>query len=92
MMAEDFDATPAEQLVTNYIDLSQNEDDAMLRNQIVGAKKLTLNRMKIEGVLRSRGSQARRALLPLLKHPNAQVRLNAAKRLLAVALAEGGNT
>jgi hypothetical protein len=41
--------------------------------------------MKIENVLRARGLEARRALLPLLKHRHPQVRLDAAKHLLGIA-------
>lgn len=36
---------------------------------------------KIYDVLRARGVEARRALLPLLEHRNAQVQLNAASEL-----------
>ncbi len=92
MKIGDIDNVPSDRLVEVYIDLSLDEDDAMLRNQITRASKAVRQRMRIEDVLRARGTQARRALLPLLKHPNAQVRVNAGKHLLAVAPAEARAT
>ena len=40
---------------------------------------------EVDTELRARGEDARRALLRLYSHPNMQVRLQAAKRTLAVA-------
>jgi hypothetical protein len=91
-MTKDLGAVPTEQLVAAYVDLSLHEDDATLRNQVGRGNRAVRQRMKIEGVLRARGMHARRALVPLLKHPSAQVRLNSAKDLLAVVPAEARAT
>jgi HEAT repeat protein len=40
--------------------------------------------MAVDAFIRGRGVDARRMLVPLLDHRNAQVRINAAKALLAV--------
>ena len=79
-------------LVATYVAISQQEDEAMLRNDIVGGTRLVYRRKEVDDVLRARGIQARRMLLPLLAHANAQVRLNAAKHLLAVVPTEARAT
>jgi Domain of unknown function (DUF2019) len=85
MTMRNLQTAPNDQLVASYVELSQKEDDAMLRNDIARAARLVHQRKEVDDVLRARGVHARRMLLPLLRHPNAQVRLNAAKHLLAVA-------
>jgi uncharacterized protein DUF2019 len=92
MTIRNLQTVPNDQLVATYIELSQQEDDALLRNDGARATRLAYRRKEVDGVLRARGIQARRMLLPLLTHPNAQVRLNAAKHLLAVAPAEARAT
>jgi HEAT repeat protein len=92
MTMRNLQTAPNDQLIATYIELSQNEDDAMLRNDIGRATRLVRQRKEVDDILRARGIQARRMLLPLLEHPNAQVRLNAAKHLLAVAPAEARAT
>jgi Domain of unknown function (DUF2019) len=91
-MTKDIIEMPTEQMVSEYVALCLDEDDATLRNQTVRANRAVRQRMKIESVLRARGIHARRALLPLLRHPSAQVRLNSAKELLAVVPVEARAT
>ena len=89
---KDVDAMSTEQLVAAYVALCLDEDDATLRSQMGRANRAVRQRMKIESVLRARGMHERCALIPLLKHPSAQVRLNSAKDLLAVVPAEARAT
>ena len=77
------------ELVARYIGLSvkqstahYEEDDAIAVQEY---NRLYKGINAISHVLRARGVEARRALIPLLQHPNPQVRLNAAHELLAIA-------
>jgi len=78
-----------EQLVARYTALSiqqyetVGEEDVDARSQAY--TRLYWETHAISDVLRSRGVEARRALIPLLQHSNPQVRLNAAHQLLAIA-------
>ena len=81
-----------EDLIATYIAISQQEDEAMLRNDIARGTRLVYRRKEVDDALRARGIEARRMLLPLLRHPHAQVRLNASKHLLAVAPTEARTT
>ena len=92
MKTDQFDSMSTTSLVAAYVDLSMREEDATDRGAIARVRKLFAKRMKIENVLRSRGIAARRALMPLLKHPSAQVRLDAAKHLFAIAPTESRAT
>lgn len=85
MTTQNLQTASNDYLVAIYIEISRKEDDAMLRNDIARATGLVYRRKEVDDVLRARGIEARRMLLPLLRHSNAQVRLNAAKHLLAVA-------
>lgn len=80
-----------DELVERYTQLSLKQFDALYEEEEGGARDY--NRLyraihAIADVLRARGIEARRTLIPLLTHANAQVSLNAANELLAVAPAE----
>jgi hypothetical protein len=84
-----------EELVRKFIDFSIEQADALEINDVRTYRRLYQRLDEIEMTLRRRGLEARRALVPLLDythqkspyymHQPAQVRLNAAKELLAVA-------
>jgi hypothetical protein len=73
-----------DQLIASYTEISVREDEAIDMHQMRKVRRLFDQLMVIKDVLRARGPDARRALIPLLSHRNAQVRLNAAKELMAV--------
>jgi len=88
MSGNDLNELTDEELVKQFTDMSleqfettYEEDDAVA---VPVYTRLYRAIHEISKILRARGAQSRRALLPLLKHPNAQVRLNAAHELLAV--------
>lgn len=85
MKKSDFSGIATEQLVNAYADLSQKQADALERFEVAEVNRLFSRRMEIKKVLRARGPEAGRALMPLLNHRNAQVRLNAAEDLMAIA-------
>ena len=77
-----------DEVVERYTQLSLKQFDALYEEEEGGARDY--NRLywaihAIADVLRARGIEARRTLIPLLTHENAQVSLNAANELLAVA-------
>lgn len=84
MNTNDLSHKTSDQLVTAYIQLSLQEAEVIDRQEAHNIRALFDQLQAICAVLRARGQEARRALLPLLRHRNAQVRLNAAKELLAV--------
>lgn len=80
-----------EELVEQYTALSLKQFNALYVEDESGIRNY--NRLyraihAIASVLRARGIEARRTLIPLLTHKNAQVSLNAANELLAVVPAE----
>ncbi len=75
---------PMEQLVERYVKLSLAQCDATEVDDHETYNELFDEIGTISNVLRARGADARRALLPLLSHENAQVRFNAAHDLLAI--------
>ena len=94
MKNTDVSALSNEQLVAMYVDVSIRQADALLRNDLRRVNRLVDRQRIITETLRARGTEARRALIPLLdyvgqKSPwfsqeRAQVRLNAATTLLAI--------
>jgi Domain of unknown function (DUF2019) len=80
----DFVGMSTVHLVDAYADLSQKQGDSLERFEMAEVRKLFNRRMEIKKVLRARGLEAGRALIPLLKHKDAQVRLNAAEDLMAI--------
>lgn len=59
-------------------------DDAQFQSQIAKYNRIFDDMVAVEQELKSRPGDERRALLSLYQHPNAQVRLNAARATLAV--------
>jgi Domain of unknown function (DUF2019) len=74
-----------DQLMARYISIGVDQDGALLRNQYGKFNRLYDEKKAIENELKRRSGDQRRVLLRLYDHPNAQVRLNAAKATLAVA-------
>ena len=80
-----FQHMTVDQLVARYISIGVDQDKALLRNEIAKFNRLFDEMDAIENELKGRNGDERRTLLNLYHHPNAQVRLNAAKATLAVA-------
>ncbi|MFL9502481.1 DUF2019 domain-containing protein [Rhodopseudomonas palustris] len=76
-------ATP--DLVALFAKVTVEQDDALLGSQIARFNRLFGVMTEIADELKSRDGDQRSALLSLLKYPNMQVRLQAAKPTLAVA-------
>jgi Domain of unknown function (DUF2019) len=75
----------ANQLVERFTGIGIEQDQALLRRQHAKFNGLFDEMVAIEDELKRRDGDQRRQLLPPYNHPNAQVRLNAAKATLAVA-------
>ena len=73
------------QLVERFTAIGIEQDQALLRRQHARFNRLFDEMVAIEDELKRRDGDQRRQLLSLYNHPNAQVRLNAAKATLAVA-------
>jgi Domain of unknown function (DUF2019) len=73
------------QLVDKFIAIALNQDAAMLNYDSAKFNRLYDEREAVEEELKKRPGDQRQALLPLLNHPNAQVRLISAMAMLAVA-------
>ena len=81
----DFHAFTTEQLVARFADIALAQDHALLFDQLAKFKRLYAQMDAVDNELRSRGTDARLALVALYDHPNPQVRLKAAVRTLGVA-------
>jgi HEAT repeat protein len=92
MKTEELSSMTPEALIGEYIDVSCRQADAIDMHEMREVKRLFDRLAAIEDVLGARGPEALRSLIPLLKHRNAQVRLNAAKELMSVAPAEARAT
>jgi hypothetical protein len=75
----------ADQLVERFTAIALDQDEALLMDEIAKFNRLFDQMEAIEEELKSRPGDQRRALLPLYKHPNMQVRVKAAMATLAVA-------
>jgi hypothetical protein len=73
------------QLVGRFTAVALAQDESLLINDIAKATKLYWQLKEIEGELKARRGDERRALLKLYNHANMQVRLKAVKATLAVA-------
>ncbi|MGE0564706.1 MAG: DUF2019 domain-containing protein [Pseudolabrys sp.] len=73
-----------EQLVHRFTEFALAQDRAELRGDIRQVNALFDKIEAIKTELKSRPNDGRRALVPLYNHPNAQVRLKAAKATLAI--------
>ncbi len=80
----ELDALTDAQLVDRFTTLSLQQFDVLQIHDTKTYTKLFHRLHAVAGALRARGLDSRRALLPLLDHENAQVRLNAVHQLLAI--------
>jgi hypothetical protein len=90
------------QLVKLFVEISIQQADALEINDVRTFTRLYWKLAAVRKTLRARGGESRKTLLPLLKYPQpaspyflhrtGQVRLNAAKELLAVAPQEARET
>ena len=78
-------AMTVDELVEHFAKIGVAQDQALLYSEIGKFNQLYWQMKSVDTELRARGEGARRALLRLYNHPNMQVRLQAAKRTLAVA-------
>jgi hypothetical protein len=85
MKKDDWTRQSIQDLIAAYLDVSLREAEAVERGETAKVRRLFDERMQLDRSIRARGLQARKSLIPLLEHRNAQVRLNTAKHLLAVA-------
>jgi len=74
-----------EQLVERFAAIALDQHEAILMYDNTKFNRLFLQMETVEQELKARLGDQRRALLRLYDHPNAQVRLMAAKATLAVA-------
>ena len=84
-MTSEFAVLSIEQLVGIYEGVSVEEFDALELGDMPSVRKLFSKLKSVDQEIRARGIEARRKMLPLLNHRNPQVRINAAKALLAIA-------
>jgi hypothetical protein len=73
------------QLVDRFVAITLAQDQALLMDEFAKFNRLFAEMEAIKQELKSRNGDQRRALIPLYDHPNAQVRLKAAKATLALA-------
>jgi hypothetical protein len=81
-----------EQLVAAFTESAIKQSQAELYNRISKLNRLIYESLAIQEELKSRHGDQRSALVPLLKHPNPQVRYMAAEFTLAVAPAASRQT
>lgn len=74
-----------DQLVDRFFSAALEQDQALLDDDIPKVNRLFDKLEDVEGELKARTGDQRTALLQLFSHPNAHVRLKAAKATLAVA-------
>jgi len=72
-------------LVNLFAGLALQQDEAVLACDVKETNRLFWKLEVVEGELKSRPGDQRRALLPLYDHPNPQVRVKAAMATLAIA-------
>jgi len=80
-----FKELPIEVLVERYAAVGIAQYEAELDSNMRKIKRLIVDIIAIEAELKTREGDGRSALMELYRHPNIQVRLNAARATLAVA-------
>lgn len=85
MKSNDLRGMVVEQLVQRFVDLSLAQDKAEIQGDIADVNRLFDKIEFVKSELKGRPGDQRRALMILYDHPNAQVRLKAAKATLALA-------
>lgn len=73
------------QLVERFVSIALAQNEALLMNENTKFNRLFEQMEAVKQELKFREGDQRRELLRLLDHPNAQVRLKAAKATLAIA-------
>ena len=73
------------QLLDRYVEIALAQYEAIENEQYGKYNRLFDKMVEVDEELRARGPEARLALTTLYKHPNPQVRFNAAAETLAVA-------
>jgi cytochrome c oxidase assembly protein Cox11 len=81
----DFKKMTIGQLVERFVTIALEQDEAELQGDTHKFRPLYWKMESVEEELKARPGDQRRALLSLYDHPNAQVRVKAAKATLAVA-------
>ncbi|HEY6994169.1 MAG TPA: DUF2019 domain-containing protein [Xanthobacteraceae bacterium] len=85
MKSSKLQSMTVDQLVQRFTAIALDQDKALLRREYARFNRLFDEMEAIEGELKERDGDQRRALLRLYDHPNAQVRVKAVKATLAVA-------
>jgi Domain of unknown function (DUF2019) len=74
-----------DELVDRFIAITTDQDKALLMDEHAKFTRLFGQMEAVKQELKMRSGDQRRALISLFNHPNAQVRLKAAKATLAIA-------
>ena len=74
-----------EELVALFVTIALEQEEANIDFDTKRFNRLFWEMDKVEGLLKAMPGDKRSALVPLLQHPNLEVRLRAAKSTLAVA-------
>jgi uncharacterized protein DUF2019 len=85
MNQSELQAETTRELVERFVEITLGQDEALLDDDRRMFNRLFKEMRAVLEELKSRPGDQRRALIPLYKHPNMQVRLKAAKNTLAVA-------
>lgn len=79
---------PVDELVGRFAAIALDQYEPTLYNETNKYNRLYKQMSDVSDELKSRAGDQRRALMPLLEHPNVQVRLAAAHATLALAYTE----
>lgn len=85
MRLKHLDTMTSQAVVDEYVAIGMRQDQAIEQFDNRTFNRLVPRQMAIAAELKSRAGDERRLLVPLLEHPNWQVKLNAAHDLLVVA-------
>lgn len=85
MSARGLERLSTDELVQRFAEICAAQDKALLYSDTTEFNQLFDRMVAVAEELKHRPGDARRALVGLYDHPNAQVRLKAAKHTLAVA-------
>ncbi len=84
MKRSGFSSLSVDKLVECFIEITLAQDEALLMDDYSRFNRLFAQMEAVKAELKGRPGDGRRALLRLFDHPNAQVRLKAAKATLAI--------
>jgi hypothetical protein len=85
MMTKSADRASVQELVERFVSIGLAQYDALYVVDTKKYNRLYAMMVDIRNELKRREGDQRRALLPLLDHPNLQVRMKAATTLLAIS-------